>query len=77
MPGAGSDGGTISTSSSRIPTKWATPVIVAKGMELAFRGVPLPVTQQLLGHSDPRTTSIYTTAHASDLTATLDDAGLL
>ena len=26
-PGAGSDGGTISTSSPRIPTKWATPVI--------------------------------------------------
>jgi site-specific recombinase XerD len=47
------------------------------GMELALRGVPLPVIQQLLGHSDPRTTSIYTAAHASDLTATLDDAGLL
>jgi site-specific recombinase XerD len=47
------------------------------GMELALRGVPLPVIQQLLGHSDPRTTSIYTAAHASDLTATLHDAGLL
>ena len=45
------------------------------GMELALRGVPLPVIQQLLGHSDPRTTSIYTAAQASDLTATLDDAG--
>ena len=47
------------------------------GMEIALRGVPLPVIQQLLGHSDPRTTSIYTAAHASDLTDTLRDAGLL
>jgi site-specific recombinase XerD len=47
------------------------------GMELALRGVPLPVIQQLLGHSDPRTSSIYTIAHATDLTDTLRDAGLL
>ena len=47
------------------------------GMELALRGVPLPVIQQLLGHSDPRTTSICIAAHASDLTSTLDDAGLV
>jgi site-specific recombinase XerD len=47
------------------------------GLELALRGVPLAVIQQLLGHSDPRTTSIYTAAHASDLTDTLRDAGLL
>ena len=47
------------------------------GMELALRGVPLPVIQQLLGHADPRTSSIYTTAHATDLTDTLRDAGLL
>ena len=45
------------------------------GMELALRGVPLPVIQQLLGHADPRT--IYTAAHATDLTDTLRDAGLL
>jgi integrase/recombinase XerD len=47
------------------------------GMELALRGVPLPVIQQLLGHSDPRTSSIYTAAHATDLADTLRDAGLL
>ena len=47
------------------------------GMELALRGVPLPVIQQLLGHTDPRTSSIYTTAHATDLTDTLRAAGLL
>jgi site-specific recombinase XerD len=32
---------------------------------------------QLLGHADPRTTSIYTAAHASDLTAVLRNAGML
>jgi integrase/recombinase XerD len=47
------------------------------GMRLALRGVPLPVIQQLLGHTDPRTTTIYTTAHATDLTNTLFAAGLL
>jgi hypothetical protein len=36
-------------------------------MELALRDVPTAVIQQLLGHTDPRTTSIDTTAHASDL----------
>lgn len=46
-------------------------------MELALRGVPLPVIQQLLGHSVPRTTSIYTIAHSSDLTDTFSDADLL
>ena len=39
----------------------------AYGMDLAMRGVPLSVIQQLLGHDDPRTTSIYTAAHAEDL----------
>jgi integrase/recombinase XerD len=47
------------------------------GMRLALRGVPLPVIQQLLGHRDPRTSAIYTAAHATDLTAALDQAGLL
>ena len=47
------------------------------GMRLALRGVPLPVIQQLLGHTDPRTSAIYTAAHATDLTHALHDAGLL
>lgn len=47
------------------------------GTELARRGVPLPIIQQLLGHVDPRTTSIYTRTHATDLTDALNDAGLL
>ena len=49
----------------------------AYGMDLAMRGVPLSVIQQLLGHDDPRTTSIYTAAHAQDLSAALADAGAL
>jgi site-specific recombinase XerD len=47
------------------------------GMRLALRGVPLSVIQQLMGHSDPRTTSIYTAAHATDLTNALREAGLM
>jgi site-specific recombinase XerD len=47
------------------------------GMRLALRGVPLPAIQQLLGHSDPRPSAIYTAAHATDLTHALHDAGLL
>jgi site-specific recombinase XerD len=47
------------------------------GMDLAMRGVPLSVIQQLMGHDDPRTTSIYTVAHAEDLSAALADAGAL
>ena len=47
------------------------------GMDLAMRGVPLSVIQQLMGHDDPRTTSIYTAAHADDLAAALADAGAL
>jgi integrase len=43
-------------------------------MDLAIRGVPLSVIQQLMGHDDPRTTSIYTVAHAEDLSAALADA---
>jgi site-specific recombinase XerD len=47
------------------------------GSQLALRGVPLPVLQQLLGHQDPRVTTIYTRAHATELTDTLSDAGWL
>jgi hypothetical protein len=45
-------------------------------MDLAMRGVLLSVIQQLLG-DDPPTTSIYTAAHAEDLSAALADAGVL
>jgi site-specific recombinase XerD len=48
------------------------------GVQLAaVRGVPLPVVQRLLGHADPRTTSIYTRASAAELTDALTDAGWL
>jgi integrase len=45
------------------------------GIDLAMRGVPSSVIQQLMGHDDP--TSIYTAAHAEDLSAALADAGAL
>jgi site-specific recombinase XerD len=47
------------------------------GVTLALRGVPGNVISQLMGHADPRTTSIYTTAASTQLIAALDDAGLL
>lgn len=47
------------------------------GMTLAARGVPLPLIQQLMGHVDPRVTTIYTRAHATDLTDAMRHAGLL
>ena len=47
------------------------------GTELAVRAVPLPLIQQLLGHTDPRTTSIYTRVTATTLTTALHDAGML
>jgi site-specific recombinase XerD len=47
------------------------------GMDLAMRGVPLSVIQQLMGHDHPRTTSIDTAAHAEDLSAALADVGAL
>lgn len=47
------------------------------GDRLARRGVALPIIQQLMGHADPRTTSLYTAVHAQDLTHALREAGLL
>jgi len=47
------------------------------GLTAAMRGVPTNVLTQLLGHEDPRTTAIYTTATARSLISALDDAGLL
>lgn len=47
------------------------------GTQLALRNLPLPVLQQLLGHADPRTTSIYTTAAEAELAGALLDAGWL
>jgi len=47
------------------------------GVTLALRGVPQAVIGQLMGHADPRTTSIYTTVASGALIAVLDDAGLL
>jgi integrase/recombinase XerC len=47
------------------------------GSQLAVRGVPLPIIQQLMGHTNPATTTIYTRATANDTTGILDDAGWL
>lgn len=47
------------------------------GVTLALRGVPQSVIAQLMGHADPRTTSIYTTVASTQLIAALDDAGML
>lgn len=47
------------------------------GVQLAIRNVPVPVIQQLMGHSDPRTTSIYMQLAGRELVAALDDAGWL
>jgi hypothetical protein len=47
------------------------------GMELAIPNVPLSRLQQLTGHSDPHTTSIYTTTYATELTKTLQTANWL
>jgi len=47
------------------------------GVTLALRGVPGNVISQLMGHADPRTTSVYTTVASVQLIAALDDAGLL
>ena len=47
------------------------------GTRLALHGVPVPVIQQLLGHADPRTSSIYTRVAAQSLVDALTTAGLL
>lgn len=47
------------------------------GTQLALRRVPPAVIQELMGHSDPRTTAIYTRSVASHLIDALDDAGWL
>lgn len=47
------------------------------GSQLALRGVHVSIIQQLMGHADPRTTSIYTRLAATQLIAALDDAGWL
>ncbi len=47
------------------------------GLQLALRRVPVPTIQQLMGHADPRTTSIYTRHAPQDLITALDDAGWL
>jgi len=47
------------------------------GTQLALHGVPVPVIQQLLGHADPRTSSIYTRVAAQSLVDALTTAGML
>jgi integrase len=47
------------------------------GSQLAVRGVPMSIIQQLMGHTNPATTTIYTRATANDTTGVLDDAGWL
>ena len=47
------------------------------GVQLAIRGVPPATLQQLMGHTDPRTTALYTRHASRDLVNALDDAGWL
>ena len=47
------------------------------GTALALAGVHMSLIAQLMGHTDPRTTSTYTRLAAGQLIAALDDAGLL
>lgn len=47
------------------------------GMQLARRGVPVPLIQEAMGHSDSRTTAIYTRAVGTHLADAMHDAGWL
>lgn len=47
------------------------------GTQLATRGVPLPIIQQLLGHASATTTAIYTHVNEATLGDGLADAGWL
>lgn len=47
------------------------------GVQLAIRGVSPATLQQLMGHTDPRTTALYTRHASRDLVNALDDAGWL
>jgi integrase/recombinase XerC len=47
------------------------------GVTLATAGVPLPVIQGLFGHSDPRTTAVYTKMTNKEHAAALHAAGLM
>jgi integrase/recombinase XerD len=47
------------------------------GAQLALHAVPVPVVQQLLGHADPRASSIYTRVAAQSLVDALTGAGML
>jgi len=57
-----------------VEAKRANPRAMRHGfaVNLAFQGKPLPVIQQMLGHADALTTSIYTRIIASDLKPWLD-----
>jgi site-specific recombinase XerD len=46
------------------------------GARLALAGVPVPVIQQLMGHADPRTTTIYMRAVGADVVKALAAAGI-
>ena len=47
------------------------------GVDLAARNVPVPVLQQLFGHADSRTTSVYTQMSLERTRKALDEAGWL
>ena len=47
------------------------------GVTLATHNVPVPVIQELLGHADPRTTSVYTRMSARYLREVLTEAHIL
>lgn len=47
------------------------------GVQLAIRGVAPATLQQLVGHTDPRTTALYTRRASRNVVNGLDDAGWL